>query len=80
MLKTGIIVTKFGRANFKISTTRGCPQGGVLSPFLWCLVVDSLLRKLNSCEYTLLTYADDLAILIRGKFCDIISELIAKCA
>ena len=26
---------------------RGCPQGGVLSPLLWCLVVDGLRRNLN---------------------------------
>ena len=27
----------------RIKITRGCPQGGILSPFLWNLVVDSLL-------------------------------------
>ena len=26
---------------------RGCPQGGVLSPLLWCMLVDSLLNVLN---------------------------------
>jgi len=25
----------------------GCPQGGVLSPFLWCLVVNDLLTRLS---------------------------------
>lgn len=26
--------------------TRGCPQGGILSRILWCMVIDSLLVKL----------------------------------
>jgi hypothetical protein len=26
---------------------RGCPQGGVLSPLLWCLVVVKLITGLN---------------------------------
>jgi hypothetical protein len=24
-----------------------CPQGGVLSPIIWCLVVDDLITRLN---------------------------------
>ena len=30
-----------------VAVSRGCPQGGVLSPLLWCLVVDELLTRLN---------------------------------
>jgi len=29
-----------------VTTTRGCAQGGVLSPLLWSLFVDELLRRL----------------------------------
>jgi hypothetical protein len=29
------------------AVARGCPQGGILSPLLWCLVVDKLLTRLN---------------------------------
>ncbi len=43
---------------------KGCPQGGVLSPLLWYMVVDSLLLKLNALGYTAQAYADDLAIVI----------------
>ena len=32
----------------QIQTTRGCPQGGVLSPLLWSLVVDELLNELDN--------------------------------
>ncbi|KAG7307057.1 hypothetical protein JYU34_007191 [Plutella xylostella] len=47
---------------------KGCPQGGVLSPLLWNLVVDDLLRQLNSSGFYTVGYADDLTILISGKF------------
>ena len=30
-----------------VAVSRGCPQGGVLSPLLWCLVVDELLMRIS---------------------------------
>jgi hypothetical protein len=50
------------------TTARGCLQGGVLSPLLWSLVVDDLLWGLNDNGYYTVGYADDIAILINGKF------------
>jgi len=47
---------------------RGCPQGGILSPLLWYMVVDSLIRRLNDEGIFAQGYSDDLTILIRGKF------------
>lgn len=47
---------------------KGCPQGGILSPLLWCLVVDSLLKRLNENGIFAQGYSDDLTILVRGKF------------
>jgi hypothetical protein len=46
---------------------RGYLQGGVLSPLLWSLVVDELIGLSGNGYYTL-GYADDIAILICGKF------------
>ena len=43
----------------------GCPQGGVLSPFLWNIVLDSLLILLDTIN-ELLAFADDLAIILMG--------------
>nr|CAH7724524.1 unnamed protein product [Callosobruchus chinensis] len=51
----------------EVKTERGCPQGGVLSPRLWNLVVDSLLVALNDQGMYAQGYADDIVILIRGK-------------
>lgn len=44
---------------------QGCPQEGVLSPLLWCLMVDDLLEKLKSDEFSVHSYANDVAIMVR---------------
>ena len=54
--------------SMQISTRRGCPQGGVLSPLLWTLAVDNLLLKLHDRKIDAIGYADDLVVIIRG-FC-----------
>jgi hypothetical protein len=51
----------------RASAGRGCPQGYVLSPLLWSLVVDDLLWELNSNSYYTVGYAEDIAILINWK-------------
>lgn len=58
-----------------VRTTRGCAQGGVLSPLLWNLVVDGLICQLNEHGYYTQGYADDLVIAIRGADCYTVSDL-----
>jgi len=53
--------------------SRGCPQGGVLSPLLWCLVVDELLARLNGGGVYTQGYADDICLLAVGKFPNTVS-------
>jgi retron-type reverse transcriptase len=55
--------------------TGGCPQGGVLSPLLWNLVVDELLADLNDQGLCAMSYADDIVIIVQGKFTHTIREL-----
>jgi hypothetical protein len=62
--------------NLGATTARGCPQGGVLSPLLWSLVVDDLLCGLYNYGYYTVGYADDIAILINGKFLQTVSEVL----
>ncbi|KAJ8711943.1 hypothetical protein PYW08_008897 [Mythimna loreyi] len=45
---------------------KGCPQGGVLSPLLWNLVADNLVKRLNTKGYFAVGYADDITIIING--------------
>ena len=48
----------------QVTSVRGCLQDGVLSPLLWNLTVDELLRDLNEAGYYLVRFADDIAIII----------------
>jgi ribonuclease HI len=51
----------------RVKVTRGCPQGGVLSPFLWNLIVDDLLRfSAKDIPGYLQAFADDLISLCEG--------------
>jgi hypothetical protein len=59
-----------------VSAARGCPQGEVLSPLLWSLGLDDLIWKLNNDGYYTVGYADDIAILINGKFPNTVSEFL----
>jgi len=38
---------------------KSCPQGGVLSPLLWCLVVNDLFEDLQKGSFLVYGYADD---------------------
>ena len=41
-------------------------QGGILSPFLWSCVLNSLLLELRSKVFYVQACADDLAVLVTG--------------
>lgn len=69
-----VSITMFGET-VRAKVMKGCPQGGVLSPLLWNLVVDGLLNTLNDKGYFSQGYADDLVILIQGKYLNTISEV-----
>lgn len=58
-----------------IRSMRGCPQGRAVSPLLSCLVVDDLLTYLaNEAGYKSVSHADDIAIIVSGKFSGTVSE------
>ncbi|XP_065367256.1 uncharacterized protein LOC135960009 [Calliphora vicina] len=58
--------------------TRGTPQGGELSPLLWLLAVNSILRTFESKGKKIVAYADDVVILIKGKFLSTISDIMQE--
>jgi hypothetical protein len=72
-----ILTTEMGHV-MRVSVSWGCPQGGVLSPLLWSLVANRLLVQLNKEGLYTQRYADDLAMLITGKFPGIVSELMQR--
>ena len=74
MLNSREITAVLGNSSVTRRTTKGCPQGGVLSPLLWSLVVDELLQKLTEQGFEVVGFADDVVILVRGKFDSTISN------
>ena len=63
-----IVVAAFNGLSKRLVISRGCPHRGVLSPLLWCLVVDDLLATLNGNGVFIQGYADDIYLLMVGKF------------
>jgi hypothetical protein len=64
------------KTNIKGTSDRGCPQGGVLSPLLWCLIVNDLLEDLQREGFHTDGYADDTAIVAGGCFFTMLRDLI----
>ena len=75
MLKDRIVTSYLGLNKASIRVTKGCPQGGVLPPLLYIMVKDSILTILNNHGYHAQSFADDLAVVIIGKFVSTICEL-----
>ena len=66
MISNRKIELKWGNSKINRKIEKGCPQGGVLSPFLWNLVLDDLLQKFNNSD-NIQAFADDLSLLSIGK-------------
>ena len=66
MIQSRTIFLKTGFTTIAWKVSKGCPQGGVISPFLWNLVLDDLLTSLNI-HKNLFAYADDLVIVQEGS-------------
>ena len=75
-LEGRLATAALGDATRNVVVSRGCPQGGVLSPLLWCLVVNELLARLNEGNIYTQGYADDICLLVVGKFPNTLSGLI----
>ena len=66
MLKLREVQSTIGSDKSTRYVDRGTPQGGVLSPLLWLLVLNNILAKFDKTESKIVAYADDLAITIIG--------------
>jgi hypothetical protein len=76
MLESRLIHTSLMGSSLTAKVVGGCPQGGVLSPLLWKLVVDRLLVATNDLGFSTFGYADDIVIIVQGKFTYTVTELI----
>lgn len=60
MLKSRIVYAHYGSSTITITVTKGSPQGGVLPPLLWCLVIDKIIVLLNSFGHQTEGFSDEL--------------------
>jgi hypothetical protein len=67
MLSNRMVQTKIRGVSSTMMFSRGCLQGGVLSPLLWNMVINSLLVRLNNESLWAQGFADDITIVIIGK-------------
>jgi len=74
-LEGRVVVVTLNRTSVRLAISRGCPQRGVLSPPLWCLVVNDLLTRLNGGGIFVQGYADDICLLAVCKFPNTVSGL-----
>ena len=78
MLENRTIMVKTDNITYMVSAFHRLPQGGGLSPILWSVVTDSLLRWLIRQGVFAQGYADDGVILVCGKFLDIICDVMQR--
>jgi hypothetical protein len=78
MLKSRIITSDKGNSSIKRRATRGTPQGGVISPLLWLIVINNILLQFKEKGIKMIAYADDVVILITGKDLPTIRDLMER--
>ena len=66
MLTDRMIVLTLHGISINRKIYKGCPQGGILSPLLWNLTLNTLLKNDNIDDDFVQAFADDLAILVQG--------------
>lgn len=74
MLRNRQITTNLDGTSATYTASKGCPQGGVISPLLWTIVIDDLIAMLNNMGYYTIGYADVVCIIIVGTRGTSISE------
>lgn len=73
MLRNRIITAQSNGFEKQVRAGKGSPQGGVLSPLLWNMVVDDLLERFQKNSAYAFAYADDITTLVTGKHQDIVT-------
>ena len=74
MLRCRSTISKIGSTETKVLSTKGFPQGGILSPLLWSLIADSFLKQMVQERAEVIGFADDFVVCIKGKFGSVVSD------
>ena len=72
LLERKQIVSYDGALSESQAISYGVPQGSILGPLLFTLLMNDIDKNLRECEMTL--YADDSVLNVGGKSCDVIEE------
>jgi hypothetical protein len=75
MLESRLVPTSLIGSSLTAKVVEGCPQGGALSPLLSNLVADRLLVATSDLGFSTFGYADDIVIIVQGKFAHTVREL-----
>jgi hypothetical protein len=73
MLESRLVHASLTGSSLTVRVAGGYPQRGVLSPLLWNLV--ELLADLNDQGLCAMGYADDIYIIVQGKFTHTVREV-----
>jgi hypothetical protein len=60
-LEGHVVAVILNGSSVRVAVSRGCPQGGVLSLLLWCLVVDDLIVRLTGSGIYIQGHTDDMS-------------------
>lgn len=61
--KERVVVAQDGQGrSMRRPVLRGCPQGSIVGPYIWNMMADSLLRRLEGAGFKPAAYADDFMI------------------
>jgi hypothetical protein len=77
MLESRLVHTSLTDSSLPAKVAGGCPQGGVLSLLLWNLV-GRLLSVTNDLGLSTFGYADDIVIIVQGKFAHTVREIMQE--
>ena len=61
-----------------IITRRGTPQGGILSPLIWCLIFESFIKIYDSGPIKNTSFADDCSLNLTGIDPDVMSSIMTE--
>ena len=75
LLKNRKISAELLGEKITIKPTKGSPQGGILSPLVWNLIMDTLLTELQGDPIRVIGYADDILLFTYGKDSVILGEI-----
>ena len=78
MLESRLVHTSIMGSSLTAKVVGGCPQGGVLSPLLWNLDFDRLLTNTNDLGFSTFGYADNIIIIVQGKFAHTVREIMQE--